>query len=94
MKFLKRGLGIILKKPSLIFYKKKRNINFHFDLMHGENNLNKAINLLDDKNKEDFRKLSYFTALYRPTNYSVIIYALLSVTNCEIKLIDVNKMSL
>ena len=56
MKFIKNGLKIFIKNPFLFFNKKKRNINFHFDLMHGENNLNKAINLLDAKNKEDFRK--------------------------------------
>ena len=47
-----------IKKPILIFNKKKRNLNFHFDLMHGENNLDKAINLLDEVNKKDFRKIN------------------------------------
>ena len=55
MKFIKKGLGIIAKKPLLLFDKNRRNLNFHFDLMHGENNLNKAINLLDPENKADFR---------------------------------------
>ena len=54
MKFIKKGYKIILKKPSILFNENKRNIKFHFDLMHGENNLNKAIELLDTKNKEDF----------------------------------------
>ena len=54
MKFVKKGLKILIKKPFLIFDKNKRNINFHFDLMHGENNLKKAIQLLDEKNKKDF----------------------------------------
>ena len=54
MKFVKKGLKILIKKPFLIFNKNKRNINFHFDLMHGENNLKKAIQLLDEKNKKDF----------------------------------------
>ena len=68
MKFLKRGLGIILKKPSLIFYKKKRNINFHFDLMHGENNLNQAIDSLDQKNKNDFRDFVNTEVSFNPQN--------------------------
>ena len=34
LKFIKKGLKIFLKKPYLIFNKKKRNLNFHFDLMH------------------------------------------------------------
>ena len=54
MKYLKKGFKILIKKPNLIFDKNKRNINFHFDLMHGEDNLKKAIKLLDDKNREDF----------------------------------------
>ena len=54
MKYLKKGFKILIKNPNLIFDKNKRNINFHFDLMHGENNLKKAINLLDEKNREDF----------------------------------------
>ena len=67
-KFIKKGLKIIIKKPFMIFNKKKRNIDFHFDLMHGENNLNKAINLLDDKNKEDFRKFVNTKVSFNPHN--------------------------
>jgi len=55
MKFIKRGLKLFIKNPLLIFDKNRRNLNFHFDLMHGENNLKKSIDLLDEKNKEDFR---------------------------------------
>jgi len=68
MKFLKKGLGVILKKPSLIVNKSKRNINFHFDLMHGENNLKKAIDLLDDKNREDFREFVNNKVSFNPHN--------------------------
>jgi len=67
-KFIKKGLKIIIKKPVLIFNKKKRNINFHFDLMHGENNLNKAINLLDDKNKNDFKNFVNNEISFNPHN--------------------------
>ena len=48
MKFFKRGLKLILRKPSYFFSSKERNIKFHFDLWHGENNLSKAIELLDN----------------------------------------------
>ena len=67
-KFIKKGLRIIIKKPFLIFNKKKRNINFHFDLMHGMNNLSKAISLLDDKNKDDFRKFVNTEVSFNPHN--------------------------
>ena len=36
----------MIKNPNLFFNKNKRNIKFHFDLMHGEGNLDKAIALL------------------------------------------------
>ena len=68
MKFLKKGLKIFLKKPFLILNKKKRNLNFHFDLMHGENNLDKAINLLDEKNQDDFRKFVNTEVSFNPQN--------------------------
>ena len=47
----------MIKNPNLFFDKSKRNIKFHFDLMHGEGNLDKAISLLDNKDRNDF---SYF----------------------------------
>ena len=56
MKFIKKGMKIFLKNPFLFFDKTKRNLNFHFDFMHGENNLSKAIDLLDQENQNDFRK--------------------------------------
>ena len=39
MKFLKKGLKIIIKNPKVLIDESSRNIRFHFDLMHGENNL-------------------------------------------------------
>ena len=68
MKFIKKGLKNILKKPFLIFNKKKRNLNFHFDLMHGENNLNNAISLLDAANQNDFRKFVNTEVSFNPHN--------------------------
>ena len=55
MKFIKKGFKLLLKNPKILYSQKARNINFHFDLMHGENNLKKSIDLLDEKNKDDFR---------------------------------------
>ena len=66
MKFIKKGFKIFIKNPLLIFNKNKRNLNFHFDLMHGINNLNKAIDLLDDKNKNDFRKFVNTEVAFNP----------------------------
>ena len=66
MKFIKKGMKIFLKKPLLFFDKKKRSINFHFDFMHGENNLSKAIDLLDQDNKNDFRRFVNTEVSFNP----------------------------
>ena len=55
MKFLKNGFHLVLSNPKVLFDEKARNIKFHFDLMHGRNNLDKAIDLLNKENKDDFR---------------------------------------
>ena len=46
MKFLKKGFRTILEKPSRLFNPNERTIKFHFDIMHGKNNLEKAIDIL------------------------------------------------
>ena len=46
----------MIKNPNLFFDKGKRNIRFHFDMMHGKNNLYKAIELLDISDRSDFRE--------------------------------------
>ena len=66
MKFIKKGFKIFLKKPFLFFDKTKRNLNFHFDLLHGEGILNDAINLLDQENKNDFRKFVNTEVSFNP----------------------------
>ena len=68
MKFLKKGLKIFLKNPLLVLNKNKRNLNFHFDLMHGENNLDNAISLLDEVNKNDFRNFVNNEISFNPHN--------------------------
>ena len=68
MKFLKKGLIFFVKRPLAIFNNKRRNLNFHFDFMHGENSLNKAIDLLEDSNREDFRKYVNTEVSFNPHN--------------------------
>ena len=53
MKVIKSGKLAMLKNPNAIL-KKNRNIKFNFDMMHGVGTIDKAINLLDNKNKDDF----------------------------------------
>ena len=38
------------------YFKKKQNIKFHFQVFHGKDSLDEAINLLDDENREPFRR--------------------------------------
>tara|TARA_Y100000590_G_scaffold403843_1_gene490884 strand:- start:1246 stop:2100 length:855 start_codon:yes stop_codon:yes gene_type:complete len=54
-KLIKHGLYSLARNPSALF-KTKRNIRFHFDMWHGNGNLDKAIELLNDNDREDFRK--------------------------------------
>ena len=68
-KFIKKNFLTMLKKPTLFFDKNKRNLRFHFDMMHGKGNLSKAIMLLDDSEKKDFELISYSTN-DRNDNYS------------------------
>ena len=68
MKFLKKGLPLVLSNPKILFSKKARNIKFHFDLMHGRKNLDKAANLLDSKNKNDFINFVNNEVSFNPHN--------------------------
>ena len=54
-KLIKRGLISLARNPSAIF-KSKRNLRFQFDMWHGNGNLDKAIDLLDDKERKDFQQ--------------------------------------
>ena len=54
-KLVKHGIWSLIRNPYAIF-KSGRTIRFHFDMWHGNGNLDKAINLLDDNEREDFRK--------------------------------------
>ena len=68
MKFIKKGFPLVISKPQILFSKKARNIKFHFDLMHGRNNLDKAIDLLNNDNKDDFRKFVNDEVSFNPHN--------------------------
>ena len=54
-KLIKHGVVSLLRNPTALI-KSKRNIRFHFDMWHGNGNLDKAIDLLDTPDREDFRK--------------------------------------
>ena len=54
MKLIKRGFKSLLKDPSIFFNKDKQSIKLHFDMNHGHGNLEKASDLLPEKDKKDF----------------------------------------
>ena len=66
IKLLKRGWRNIISNPNLLFGKDKETINVHFDMHHGHGNLNKAISLLDEKDRDDFKKYVNTFNSYHP----------------------------
>ena len=58
----------MVKEPLLFFDKTKRTIKFHFDMMHGKGNLDKAIDLLDKKDRNDFREFVNSEVSFNPHN--------------------------
>ena len=54
MKLLKRGLRSILKDPTILFNSKKQTLLLHFDMHHGYGNIEKAIDLLKDDDRQEF----------------------------------------
>ena len=56
IKIFKRGLRSLVRDPSILFNKNKETIKFHFDMHHGHGNLDKAINLLDEIDKDEFKE--------------------------------------
>ncbi len=67
-KFLKKNYKKILKNPSFLFNKNKRSIKFHFDLMHGDGNLDKAISLMDKNDRTNFREFVNTEVSFNPHN--------------------------
>ncbi len=67
-KFFKKSFAQIMKNPSLLYNKNKRNIKFHFDLMHGNGNLDKAISLMDERDRKDFNYFVNSEISFNPHN--------------------------
>jgi hypothetical protein len=67
MKILKRGYKNLLKDPSIIFDKKKHTVKLHFDMFHGYGNLDKAIDLLNKSDRDDFREYVNTSTSFSPT---------------------------
>tara|TARA_B100001059_G_scaffold220706_1_gene242965 strand:+ start:149 stop:985 length:837 start_codon:yes stop_codon:yes gene_type:complete len=59
-KLLKKGLRSLINDPTIFFDEKKQNIKLHFEMFHGFKNLQKAIEVLPEKDKDDF--INYITS--------------------------------
>ena len=68
MKLIKRGFRNIINDPSVIFDKKKHNVKLHFDMSHGYGKLDKAIDLLDRKERDDFREYINKNTFFNPNH--------------------------
>jgi hypothetical protein len=77
-KFIKRNFKKMILNPSLIFKKKKRTIKFHFDMWHGEGNIDKAIEYLDNQNREDFKHYIETNTSFNPHNMFICKTEILS----------------
>ena len=67
IKIIKYGKQALLNNPKSIL-KKFRNIRFQFDMFHGIGVLDKAINLLDKEDREDFKKYVDNNNSFNPAN--------------------------
>ena len=55
MKVIKYGKMALMRNPRAIISKRGRTIRWHFDMFHGNGNLDKAIELLPDIDRDDFK---------------------------------------
>ena len=66
IKIIKRGWKNLIRDPLILFSRSKETIALHFDMHHGYNNLDKAIQLLDNENRNDFYNYVHNKDFYNP----------------------------
>ena len=66
MKMIKRGWKNILRDPKVFFKKEKHTIELHFDMHHGYGVLDKAINVMNIKDRIDFKKFVSSSSTFNP----------------------------
>jgi len=65
-KLIKRGWRNLIKKPSLLFDHREITIKTQFDLHHGYGVLEKAISVMDEKDKKEFKEFVNKNTKYNP----------------------------
>ena len=66
MKILKRGWRSVIKNPLILFDDTHHNLKLHFDMHHGFGNLDLAIDLLDEDDKNDFNSYVNTNTKFNP----------------------------
>ncbi len=66
MKIIKRGFKNLIRNPSILFNENKRSLKLHFDMHHGYGNLDKAIDVLNNRDRDDFRTYVNTSNFYNP----------------------------
>ena len=66
MKMIKRGMKSLIKDPSIFFDTSKQSLKFHFDMHHGYRNLEKAISVMNDKDRLGFLDYVENNVSYNP----------------------------
>ena len=56
MVMIKRGYRSLIKDPEIFFNEKKHTIKLHFDMHHGYGVLDKAIDVMNSNDREEFRE--------------------------------------
>ena len=56
MKIVKRGFRNFIKDPSILFNNQKQTVKLHFDMFHGYGMLDKAIDLMNNNERDNFRE--------------------------------------
>ena len=68
MKIIKHGKKQLIRNPFVFLSKKKMTVKVHFDMYHGFGNLDKAIELLEITDRDDFRKFVETEGSFNPFN--------------------------
>ncbi len=66
MKVIKRGFKNLIQDPSILFNKKKQTIKLHFDMHHGFGILDKAIDCMNERDREEFRNFVSKNSIFNP----------------------------
>ncbi len=65
-KLIKKGWRNLIRDPSIFFDKKKHSIKLHFDMYHGYGLLDKAIDVMKEKDKNKFREFVNISTVFNP----------------------------